>query len=246
MKLALIPPIDLLEEVPNTGIHLVLPHMLKNPKYRDFYKSIAGYKILDNGAAEGVIEADLQKLIDLALEYNFDEVVIPDVMGDMPASRKLIERYSNIDTYGLRLMAVAHADNFFSLLAYTQWLVDIPVVNVIGLPRLLGNKLFPTVRLLAASAINGAKPVHCLGANNWIAEVEWLASSGKVRSMDTSLPFALGMRNISVDTGPYVGRIENYFEASISKELKEVILDNVKSYLRWCEAPFSRLLKLYS
>jgi hypothetical protein len=53
MELALIPPVSRLNDTLSTYYQLVLPHMwVANEEYREWYKSLIGYKILDNGAAE--------------------------------------------------------------------------------------------------------------------------------------------------------------------------------------------------
>lgn len=246
MQVALIAPFSLLDKTQDQSFHMILQQFTSRGKYFDFYSKVKGYKILDNGAAEGSLMKDVRGLIDLALALKADEIVLPDVMGDKEASEELLLSFENVDKHDLKFMAVAHGQNLTEFLSYIRFISQLDFVDVIGLPRLIGDQLFPTARLLGALVANEyGKPVHCLGANHWIREVEWLSASNKVRSMDTSLPFVLGMRQIACYNGSYVNRQPNYFFADdFSSESLQVIDDNIEQYLQWASAPFGRLSKL--
>lgn len=84
MKMATIVPQNYLELTADAPIHMALAHLIGAEgmeAYTDFYKNIGGYKILDNGAAEGN-QVTIQNLIEKAELIGANEIILPDVMKD--------------------------------------------------------------------------------------------------------------------------------------------------------------------
>src|ERR1700748_2794438 len=108
MRLALIPPVSLIDDIFNTNYQMVLPH-IAHLNYIAAYRSArkrGDFLILDNGAAEGETPS-LADLMTAAQDYMANEVVVPDVLGDADQTRALaedfgefIERYHFNDLFG--------------------------------------------------------------------------------------------------------------------------------------------------
>lgn len=92
MKAALIPPIPELDKFEHYGIHLILSHLLEDPRYVDFYqrrRDRGDYLILDNGAHENGAGESPESLLRKADTLGVQELVLPDVLFDR---RGTIER----------------------------------------------------------------------------------------------------------------------------------------------------------
>lgn len=89
MKAALIPPIP---DLPRYGVgdfHLLLSHLLKDQRYYAHYtreRERGAYLVLDNSAHEEGEGNDPEVLLFNALAIRAQEVVVPDVLDDGPAT----------------------------------------------------------------------------------------------------------------------------------------------------------------
>lgn len=89
MKAALIPPIPHLQEFGRGNFHLLLNHLLQDKKYIDHYieqRKRGAYLVLDNSAHEFGMGDDPLTLIYNASVLKAQEVVVPDVLDDGPAT----------------------------------------------------------------------------------------------------------------------------------------------------------------
>ncbi len=251
MKIALIAPIDCLDLVAefNTMYHLVLPDIyMLSPVYRNFYREIDGYKILDNGAAEGTI-FDHSELHHIASDLGADEIVIPDHIGDFyrtVESARSFKNWARPEQYiyagvlqGQTASEVMACMNFYD---GEEW------INRIHVPRYLNRMIFKAFRqeFLSAMYMNSRtaarpyrfKDYHCLGASEWIRESAALSENSIIRGMDTSLPFSMGLENKSMSFGhDYVGRQRDYFNITVPRSSSAwgVINDNIRTYLEWAQ-----------
>lgn len=85
MQVGLIPPIPNLEMIPETGLHLLLSHLLEHDHYKEFYqwrRAEGDYLILDNSAHEFGAAQGHELLLANAKELDAQEVVMPDVLFD--------------------------------------------------------------------------------------------------------------------------------------------------------------------
>jgi len=253
MRLALIPPFSILHYTHLTDYQLMLPQLVGNEHYELTYKlhckNPGTYVILDNGAAEGH-QVTTWDLTNIAVEFDVDEIVIPDVIGDEGATREESIRFIN------ELMAIDHnmlddfefmyvcqgqsIEEFVQSAAYANTL---DFVRTIGVPRhaltTCRNKL---ARIFIANYLQQSKQfrkdIHFLGSNAvWAAEANYLSDNAlcnqeHVRGMDTSMPFnyayvgALLQREIEP-----VYRPEDYFELP-SESFKISDLDHNTSILK--------------
>lgn len=85
MRAILIPPIPELHWAVGQDMHLLLPHLLNTPRYREFYierRQLRDYLILDNGADEFGASINFEALLGLSASIGAAEIVLPDVQYD--------------------------------------------------------------------------------------------------------------------------------------------------------------------
>jgi hypothetical protein len=242
VQLALITPIDLLDFAGLSNYHLLLPQLFTNDKYRRFYSDARGHKILDNGVAEGHV-MDYRRLQDIALAWQVDEVVVPDVMGDCQGTIDLardFEKYAQPTSY--HYVGVAQGRTLAEVIKCITFFQYCDYVSVLALPRIL-NTIHKTQRFHLIEPI--AKEfkfdaIHCLGASSWVREVIALDSLGIVRGMDTSLPVVLGLGGRGLADDLYMDRPADYFDRQVERGSLtwKVIDDNVRRYFDWAGASY--------
>jgi hypothetical protein len=248
VKLALIPPNSLASFLAKTDYHLILPPQVK--EIPTFVQPLQGYRILDNGAAEGqTISMNRLEILVAGTEgLSFHEVVAPDKLTDCDAS---IYGAKGMVTFKQRfphiqIMAVVQGKTLQEVMKSWAAYMYMDWIDVIGVPRTLCIQFGRDSRLnlihhLTTPGNNygyEVKPVHCLGAYyQFPEECRELASTGLVRGMDSSLPFVLGLNGLTFDDVPQtLSRPDNYFAAQATGQQLELINDNVTRYIKWSQA----------
>lgn len=242
MLVACIPPLALCNEdyVINQKAHLFLPQLFVYPQYVQYVDNAVGYKILDNGAAEGY-STELESLIEMAQDWKIDEVVIPDIIGDCDLSIELARWAGRVNKpQGVKFQAVVQGTSVAEALKSFRELRRLEHVDTIAIPRHF-NKFHPTSRhALMASLAEAAefwyeKPIHCLGYHSWMAEIKALARL-PIRSLDTSTPFHMAQHGLSLDTSPVnVARQEDFFLWEPDDEQRRLAQHNFNTFVRWAE-----------
>ena len=248
MQTAIIPPIDLLTEklVESQEMYMFLPHLLDREEYRAHITRCEGYRILDNGAAEGTTY-EFDALNSIAATFYIDEVVIPDVIGDCDLTIELARwAGSAAKPQGVKWMAVVQGQKISEVLKCWREMLRLEWVDVIGVPRHL-NKYHPTARFALIQSLRQmstpdedffAKPVHALGSHSWVSEVAALARLGCVRSIDTSLPLHMAQLGESLRTAQEgQKRPADYFEHRWTQEEVVMARDNIRVFQHWATAP---------
>lgn len=240
MQVALITPVQYRLKM-NTGYHMILPHLLDLEDYKNYFRHLNGFKILDNGANEDV-EIHIEELIMLGIKNNVDEIIIPDVLGNKVATQHKIEDFllhPALELWAGKLMAVVQGKTWDEMYECIDFYLAEPKITTIGLPRLLtGQVMDRNVRCILAKHINERKPVHCLGANAWVEEVTELAIQGNVRGIDTSYPFVMAkeLQKVSANYTPnkYLDRGSHikYFTETLSNEQWHFMEYNAIEYLK--------------
>lgn len=242
MKVALITPIDLLDMAALSDYHLLLPHLFDDETYRRFYTSAEGFKILDNGAAEGY-SADHHELHDLGFAWGCDEIVVPDALLDCEATiamARSFEPHARVGTF--RYVGVAQGRTLAEVIKCITFFEHCPWITTLALPRGL-NKIHKTQRFSLIEPVMKEfkfEALHCLGASSWVREVVALDSTGVVRGMDTSLPVVLGLDGVSVRDDQYHDRQPDFFNQVVERGsfIWKTIYDNVTTYLDWAGQSF--------
>lgn len=226
MKAALIPPVPELPLFGFGSFHLLLSHLFKRPGYLKHYKQqreIGAYLVLDNAAHENKAGEDCLLLIDKALKVNAQEIVVPDVLEDGPATvekavvalETWFERSELMKTYNPALMYVPQGKDVHEwkqclhelvlLHTYTARRYGLSRDFVIGLskdyetwdgglPSLLTNYILP---FKAEAERKGCRmQVHLLGWGRKLWGLREIAYSYPwIRSTDSAKPFVYAMDN---------------------------------------------------
>ena len=243
MQLAVISPPSLLEFSAGTTYHLVLPHLLRTARYSRFYHEAPGYKILDNGVAEDV-NVDDDDLIALMATNNFDELVVPDAMGDCELTiwkMNNFERLAKANPW-YSYMGVCHGTTMPEVMKCIQAMYYSPYITTIGLPRILVDTIHREARVNLAQFIYSHlgldKPIHCLGSGSFKQEPILLNELGAAtpRGIDTSMPVYMGMLLKDIETDNYERRPSDYFDRHTGPAERKWIEHNVRVYTHWCGA----------
>ena len=250
MKLALIPPIDLLEYTEETNMQLMLPHLLKDERYEYVYgrhcKAEDEFVILDNGEAEGeTIEWD--SLWSLVREYRPDEFVLPDTIADadetMEKAQEFRRKFGNSLLWGpqvlFSIMFVIQGRTMEEFEACIRFAKKREWINVIGIPRhAIGTLGSPRARYDLALRANQLtdKPIHLLGASplapTELRDLKWWKLS-QVRSTDTSMPFNYAYYDKVVRQGNNYSRPEEYFDLPMQSFSMDKVDQNVQLLMEW-------------
>lgn len=252
MQVALIPPVRHLVDTQQTHMQLILPHMLQNTEYKNWYNNLRAisssqYFILDNGAAEGVI-INPDHYLDIALSGLVDEIALPDVLYDRVTTVQKCHKF--INKYGQQLISsqigigyVAQGNSEEDALKGIEEVVTHwgNVITVIYIPRLLVKRFTLTARLNLASKIYERWPniqIHFFGLNQiWPGEIADAAKLSIVRSVDTSMPYQFAYEKAFMSSLPRIGalvitRPKNYFDLMLDGH---VVQNNITRLFSWAK-----------
>lgn len=253
VKLALIPPNDLLEYTELTDFQLMLPQMMEDEQYRYVYTQHCAdpnmYVILDNGEAEGQPMPQAE-LLDMALQYKVNELVLPDVIRNSEATERLsnemISRIRNMNgaARNLRLMYVIQGRDMAEFVISLGWALANEDVYSIGIPRHAIETCDKTwVRFELAELVhdqqrfgNEPKPIHLLGGSPMVPtelrDTNWKKLK-LVRSTDTSSPFNYAYAMHTLRAGIEVRRPADYFNMPFSAFDLDLVDRNVAAIRKW-------------
>jgi hypothetical protein len=159
------------------------------------------FLIVDNqhpiSTKEQVGQVGAERLIEVATRLNADEIIIPDVVGDMTSTLRscadFFQLHPRIDDF-FDLMFVPQGDNLDEwkeclqvFLSQTNYAYR---VNTIGVPKWLSEQ-----RWVALSAIPRTYQVHFLGCASGWGEFK---GDPRIRSWDTSLMYSAAQRGLSL------------------------------------------------
>jgi hypothetical protein len=252
VKLALIPPVDLLEWTSETTTQLMLPHMLSNPQYEYTYKmhckDPSQYVILDNGAAESE-QVTAWDLIEIATKYQVDELVIPDVIGNCEATYEMKEAffrsmkelgYTMGNLGAIEFQYVIQGNSLEDFKQSARDAIEDDRIDVIAIPRhalavVSGRNGQRRKQLALWIAERTGKPIHLLGGSPYFPCE--LRDNGKwpstVRSHDTSAPFNFAFEGKHLRNGNVVKRPPKYFERPADDFDAEYVFKNVNYLKEW-------------
>lgn len=196
MELINIYPLGNLNMHYQQDMHMFLTHLVeKYPFYAKLARDIKGYKILDNSLIELGGAVDLQRVLDAAMHIDADEIILPDVFQDGPATinavnnalSELNDIYPN-RSWPYKLMAVAQGKNAEEWYKCYKALLENPDIDVIGIPKVLA-KMHPQGRPYFVNELCDLKrkPHHLLGLWYSMREFYSYKNLEDIRSCDTVL-----------------------------------------------------------
>lgn len=187
-------------------MHMFLTHLVeKYPFYAKLAKEVKGYKILDNSLIELGGAVNLQRVLDAAARIDADEIILPDVFQDGPATIKAVEEaikellkvYPD-GNFPFKIMAVAQGRDEYEWFECYQKLLLNNFVNVIGIPKVLA-KMHPQGRPHFVNELCDlqAKPHHLLGLWYSMSELNEYERIDDIRSCDTVLSGYMAKHGLS-------------------------------------------------
>lgn len=190
----------------NQRVHMFLTHMVeKYPAYTEAARNALGYKILDNSLIELGGAVDLERVVKAAKIISADEIILPDVFQDGPATIKAVQ--SAIDelnkiypnrSWPFKLQAVAQGKDEKEWYECYMELIKNPDVDVIGIPKVLA-KMHPGGRPHFVNNMCDllTKPHHLLGMWYSMSELCDYDRLEQIRSCDTVLLGYLFKHNLN-------------------------------------------------
>ena len=180
----------------NQRMHMFLTHMVeKYPAYTEAARNAPGYKILDNSLIELGGAVDLERVLAAAEKIGADEIILPDVFQKGPETAEAVraaikymqDKWPNRD-WPYKLMAVAQGRDEEEWYECYQELLEMPDVDVIGIPKVLA-KMHPEGRPHFVNELCNlrAKPHHLLGMWYSMSELLEYKYPENIRSCDTVL-----------------------------------------------------------
>lgn len=178
------------------SMHMFLTHLVEEyPFYAKFARKVDGYKILDNSLIELGGSVDLQRVLDAAAHIDADEIILPDVFQNGPATinavkaslEELLTIYPD-GKFPYKLMGVAQGKDEKEWYECYQFLLNNPYIDVIGVPKVLA-KMHPQGRPHFVNELCDLKrkPHHLLGLWYSITELNEYKNIDDIRSCDTVL-----------------------------------------------------------
>jgi hypothetical protein len=196
-------PTPLLWTFGNQPYHMILPSECGDQRYFNFYRNALGYKILDNGAAEGE-QLSNDELLYYARAMSVDEVVIPDVMGDAKATTEkafdFLRFVQDVQVIGdFNWMFCLHGTTMEEIEASLSATQFLPFITTYALPRILASTMDDAeIRIkLSHNERVRHKRIHWLGAHSYIDEV--LRMPTWVGGIDTSMPMSLARAGLDIE-----------------------------------------------
>jgi hypothetical protein len=234
--------------------HLVLPDQMMFAPFAERLATQPGYKILDNGVAEGNLVGNMY-LLDCTRANKLDEIVIPDSLGNLMKTVTLARAFMTyLDQPGLQgartafnYMGVAQGNSYMQVHECIRQFGRLGV-NTIGLPRHLCTTIGREARyrIIQEWRTNPSlgravgTVFHLLGTNP--AYIFELRDYGKtfrqmdVRGVDTSAPFTYAMAGERLCAGERVCRPENYLNMPaemVTDRLEELVASNIQTLEEW-------------
>lgn len=178
---------------------MLLTHLVE--KYPDYVKEALNhpntYKILDNSLIELGASLDMERLVAAAEKVKANEIILPDVFKDGVAtinkakeSIEWLKQHNLLGKYKLNVVCHGYGE--------TGWeycfniLNHMPEVDVISIPKVTSTWLLDNSRSSLYYIFKKShKEIHLLGVWYNLGEITSLGkeSYGKIRSVDTCLPF---------------------------------------------------------
>lgn len=259
MKFVPIPPFELMEQFSRSHL-FALAHLLRKPKYAQFFWKHARktFSILDNGAYELNYPYTVGRLARIALEFQFSEIVLPDILGigdesfqeTMKALKDIYHLQPELHRSDVRFMLVPQGESVIKWVTNMTRLAEEHILLygdrpfTIGVPKITkhlpGGRFHLVDKYLVPLREKFLFDIHLLGMGEKLSEVKLLAEvHGKnIRSIDSARPFVWAIYNEGIsplyEPETYYNRPEEYFTMKYTPEMKILAEQNVAAYERIC------------
>lgn len=230
MKFCSITPLKNAELMYEKEYVMLLAHLSKKSDYyADLARKNKNYKIMDNSIIELGSAFSMEELVKEALRCKVDEIILPDVFKDGPATieavRHSIRWLKEHRMLGyFKLMAVCHGKDKQEFFKTFKTLNSMDEVDVIGVPKVTSTIVKSRVELAEHIALLTRKEVHLLGCWYTLRELKELSSNTPIRSIDTCMPALLSIYNMET--------YDDRNDKRIDLEEDEVNLENYRRIMK--------------
>lgn len=256
MQVALIAPTCQLYRVMDRPFQMLIPEGLKWPMYAQAYQAIAGERfiVLDNGMFESSI-APFEFLIETAIKYKVNEIVMPDTRDNMEETLRLTDEFLDMfldsdaaeKDIGLQIVIQvplpSQVPDFIDLAGELEWKhFGHGGVFTYGIPRRMVEKFGDHIRLGVVDFITAMtdNQIHLLGFARTqdpnFNETKRMAEIKQVRSMDTEAPFLWTAVNAQLGDGVRRQRGGKYLELEPYLFPRELLNQNIETLDGWANA----------
>jgi len=225
MKHGIICPVKYLERfATQSNFHLILPHLLENKEYKEFYKKRANhgdFVLMDNSIFELGYSLDKVTLLQLAEEMNVTEVVAPEAWHDQDETERLTEdfiQYCINKRSNVQILSMATGETEEEIIESFFYWNRYPQVSSLGLPFTLDYEikgvsdniksltlkrvlnrwhLVDNINKYALASNQPIKNTHLMGLSDAV-ELQRYKGGGYywVRSNDSSTAFVHGFNGV--------------------------------------------------
>lgn len=229
---------------------LVLAHdVLEHPHaYADIFEKRGqipknSFVILDNSVIELGKPLGVEFLLGAADIVKPDCIILPDVLGDMQQSVRMVRKSHNEISVGhgmdnIEMMAVLQGRNVAELTRCAAMYAELEHVTYFGAPRWVSNKIgtrkvFETVLGIHHQVQN--PNVHMLGMSNNLSDDIACTRLPGVMGIDSANPCVMGQRGISLNkVGSYkhLPREEGTFDYWKETEVTQTTINNILTMRR--------------
>jgi hypothetical protein len=242
LELAVIAPFECLAHTQQQKYHMVLPQLLGQGVYQEFYTTRPknNFIMLDNGEAEGV-KVKTRDLMKCAELIGANEVVVPDVMGDCNGTMERVVKFKRtaFNNPQYKYMGVVQGQTYAEIAKIIMWYGTQDWITTLGLPRWLSDHVEHDMRItimrgLGIAIQDGFEAVHALGGARWFREAVHL-SEYPVRSLDTSLPHVMAIEGKNILFDGYQARQKEFFWKDLDGKQRLLATQNITNYEAWCQ-----------
>jgi len=210
---------ELLKQKQLSGYLLLLAHdVLAHPdEYQqlesDMYEqNLDTFVIMDNGVIERGAPVELSELLEAANLVDADVVVGPDVIGDLYATRRLMNEQANTIRMDYPIMFIPQGRNEFDLHACCEFYANTyeeirsePLTSYWGVPRWIANELGSRRPMI--DIIRRYDPyacIHLLGMSKNISDDLMCSQLMGVIGIDSANPLVMAHNNRVMGGADYV------------------------------------------
>lgn len=207
--------IDLIDEIENTG---------DNPRF----------VVIDNGLIELGEALSMVDVIEAAALVEADCIIVPDVLGDFPATQKAVmEQVSILRNSGFPLMKVPQGSDIGQIVQCTDWLREYLATpngdpDYWGIPRWIANEMWSRIPIVQYINASNANPkIHLLGMSSHLEGDLRCLTMPNVMGIDSANPLVMGFAGKMIEVRhTYTHMIRgDFFEQT---HLGGCVVDNVQ------------------
>lgn len=216
----------------------ILPHLCKDPTYKQYCLLSNKMKIMDNSVYELSKPLPPEELFDLVAELKVDVIVVPDVLFDIEETLRVTDEfYNKLAKTSLKVKTMivpqgADQSEYYMCLNKMRG-YPFDYIGVCFLSKGYGPKECEEIRYQKILSIVRGYPdkkIHLLGLN-YIFYLEEYKKFLNIESIDTSFPVSLAYYKQKIDRFSIRrGRPQNFFDLVFDHEQYRIAKENIEIF----------------